>query len=39
MIDITNVSKVYQMGETEVRALDGIDLRIEKGEKIGRAHV
>jgi len=32
MIDIKNVSKVYQMGETEVRALDGIDLYIGKGE-------
>lgn len=32
MIDITNVSKVYQMGDTEVRALDDINLRIEKGE-------
>lgn len=32
MIDITNVSKVYQMGETEVRALDGVDVHIGKGE-------
>jgi putative ABC transport system ATP-binding protein len=32
MISIENVSKVYQMGETEVRALDDVSLRIEKGE-------
>jgi putative ABC transport system ATP-binding protein len=32
MINITNVSKVYQMGETEIRALDGVDVQIEKGE-------
>jgi putative ABC transport system ATP-binding protein len=32
MIDITNVTKLYQMGETEVRALDGVDLFIGKGE-------
>jgi putative ABC transport system ATP-binding protein len=32
MIEIENVTKVYQMGETQVRALDGVSLRIEKGE-------
>jgi len=32
MIDIQNVTKVYQMGETEVRALDGIDVHIAQGE-------
>ena len=32
MIAVNNVTKVYQMGETEVRALDGMTLRIEKGE-------
>jgi putative ABC transport system ATP-binding protein len=32
MIDITEVSKVYQMGDQEVRALDGIDVHIGKGE-------
>jgi putative ABC transport system ATP-binding protein len=32
MIDIKNVTKLYQMGETEVRALDGVDLFIGKGE-------
>jgi putative ABC transport system ATP-binding protein len=32
MIDIDGVTKVYQLGETEVRALDGVDLHIRKGE-------
>jgi putative ABC transport system ATP-binding protein len=32
MIDIDAVTKIYQLGETEVRALDGIDLHIAKGE-------
>jgi len=32
MIAVDKVTKVYQMGETEVRALDGMTLRIEKGE-------
>jgi putative ABC transport system ATP-binding protein len=32
MITIENVTKIYQMGETEVRALDGVRLNIEKGE-------
>ena len=32
MIDIENVSKIYQLGDSEVRALDGVSIRIEKGE-------
>ncbi len=32
MIEVENVNKIYQLGETEVRALDGVSLRIEKGE-------
>jgi putative ABC transport system ATP-binding protein len=32
MIRIDNVTKIYQMGDTEVRALDGVTLHIEKGE-------
>jgi putative ABC transport system ATP-binding protein len=32
MIEIENITKVYQMGETEVRALDGVSLKIEDGE-------
>jgi len=32
MIEIENVSKIYQLGDQEVRALDGVTLTIEKGE-------
>ncbi|MFC2030987.1 ABC transporter ATP-binding protein [Chloroflexota bacterium] len=32
MIEIENVTKVYQMGEVEVHALRGVSLRIEEGE-------
>src|SRR5512147_1859119 len=32
MIEIEQVTKVYQMGETEVRALNGISLKIDDGE-------
>ncbi|RLC60582.1 MAG: macrolide ABC transporter ATP-binding protein [Chloroflexi bacterium] len=34
MIELDNITKVYKMGETEVVALNGIDLRIEQGEII-----
>jgi len=32
LIQIKNVSKIYQLDEVEVRALDGIDLNMERGE-------
>jgi putative ABC transport system ATP-binding protein len=32
MIEIENVTKVYQMGEVEVHALRGVSLQIEQGE-------
>jgi putative ABC transport system ATP-binding protein len=32
MIEIENITKVYQMGETEVRALNGVSLQIADGE-------
>ncbi len=32
LIQIKNVSKIYQLDEVEVRALDGIDLDMERGE-------
>jgi putative ABC transport system ATP-binding protein len=32
MIEIEAVTKVYQMGETQVRALDGVDMHISRGE-------
>ena len=32
MIEIENVSKIYQMGEVQVHALRGVSLKIEQGE-------
>ena len=32
MIEIENITKVYHMGATEVRALDGVSLKTEDGE-------
>lgn len=32
MIEVTNVTKVYQMGEMEVHALRGVSLQINKGD-------
>ncbi len=32
LIQISNVSKIYQLDEVEVRALDGINLDMERGE-------
>jgi putative ABC transport system ATP-binding protein len=32
VIQIDSVSKIYQLGATEVRALDGVTLHIDKGE-------
>ncbi len=34
MIEIDNLTKVYQLGDTEVRALDGVSLKIDKGEML-----
>jgi len=34
LISISNVRKIYQMGEIEVRALDGLDLEVEAGEYV-----
>jgi putative ABC transport system ATP-binding protein len=34
MIEVKNVTKVYKIGESEVRALDGIDLKINDGEMV-----
>jgi len=35
MIEITDLTKIYRMGNVEVRALDGVTLEIAKGEFIG----
>lgn len=32
MIHVTDLTKIYPMGATEVRALDGVSLTIERGE-------
>lgn len=32
LIELQNVYKIYTMGDEEVRALDGVDLAIDKGE-------
>jgi len=32
LIQLSNVAKIYQLDEVEVRALDGIDLTMERGE-------
>ncbi len=34
VIEIENVKKIYQMGETQVAALRGVSLQIEKGEMV-----
>jgi len=34
MIQTDNLTKIYQMGESEVRALDGASFTIEKGEMV-----
>jgi putative ABC transport system ATP-binding protein len=35
MIEITDLTRTYHMGNVEVRALDGVSLNIEKGEFLG----
>jgi putative ABC transport system ATP-binding protein len=35
MIEITDLQRIYHMGNVEVRALDGVTLEIEKGEFVG----
>jgi len=35
MITTRDLKKIYQMGSVEVRALDGVDLDIKKGEFVG----
>jgi putative ABC transport system ATP-binding protein len=32
VIELTDVTKVYQTGDVELRALDGVSLRVEQGE-------
>jgi putative ABC transport system ATP-binding protein len=35
MIEISDLRKIYHMGNVEVKALDGVSLNIEKGEFLG----
>jgi len=32
LIAIRDLRKIYQMGDAEVRALDGVDLEVERGD-------
>ncbi|MBX4196735.1 ABC transporter ATP-binding protein [Candidatus Pacearchaeota archaeon] len=32
MIELKNVAKYYEMGETTVKAVDGVDIQVEKGD-------
>ena len=32
ILEAKNLRKIYGTGETEVKALDGVSLRVEKGE-------
>ena len=34
LIRLTNITKVYQMGDMEVRALDGVSMEIHRGEYV-----
>ena len=34
MINVKNLRKTYQMGDVEVRALDGVSLRVKRGEYV-----
>lgn len=31
-VEVKDVKKIYRMGEVEIKALDGVDFHIEKGE-------
>ncbi len=34
LIELSGISRIYRMGDTEVRALDGVDLTVDEGEFI-----
>ena len=34
LIDLRDIYKIYQMGSTQINALDGLDCKIEKGEYV-----
>lgn len=33
-VELKHITKIYKMGEVEIRAVDGIDFEIEKGELV-----
>ena len=35
IVEVESVARVYKMGEVEVHALKGVDLRVKRGEAIG----
>src|SRR3989338_2117055 len=35
MIELKNIHKLYRNGLKEIRALNGLDLRLEKGSRVG----
>ena len=39
LIDIQEMTKVFNMGEIEVHALDGVSFHIEKGEMVVRSDI
>ena len=39
VIRIEGISKHYQMGDTTVRALDGVDLSVNSGETVSYTHL
>ncbi len=34
VIELTGIARIFRLGDVEVKALDGVDLRVEKGEFI-----
>ena len=37
LVEVKDLYKIYNPGENEVRALDGINLTVEKGEFLARS--
>ena len=35
LMRLHDIRKIYPMGDTEVRALDGVDLEVRAGERVG----
>ena len=39
ILEFEGVRKTYRVGDQEIHALDGIDLRIEEGEFLSLIHI